>query len=47
MIRARVVANRELGGGYSLLTLESPFGPAATSPYFTLSTLSVGRTHIL
>ncbi len=28
----RVVANRELGGGYYLLTLESPFGPEAVRP---------------
>lgn len=32
MIRTRVVANRELGGGYYLLTLESPFGPEAVRP---------------
>ena len=32
MHRVRVVDNRELGGGYYLLTAESPFGPEAVGP---------------
>ena len=32
MIRTRVVANQEIGGGYYLRTLESPFGPEAVRP---------------
>ncbi len=32
MHRVRVVDNRELGGGYHLLTAESPFGPEAVGP---------------
>ena len=32
MTPVRVVANRELGGGYRLLSLESPFGPETVKP---------------
>ena len=32
MQRVRVVENRDLGGGYLLLKLESPFGPEAVKP---------------
>jgi dihydroorotate dehydrogenase electron transfer subunit len=32
MQRVRVVENKELGGGYLLIRLESPFGPEAVKP---------------